>query len=121
VVLNNCDPAFALARAEEIRNTIAQRPVQTSPGPVPLTISLGMLLSHEWGTRTAEELLHEADRALYAAKRADRNCLKVASTDAASGWSELPVDSPPNRAEDNFERYSTGNSLVPVILVALRF
>jgi two-component system cell cycle response regulator len=44
VVLNNCDPAFALARAEEIRNTIAQRPVQTSTGPVPLTISLGMLL-----------------------------------------------------------------------------
>jgi diguanylate cyclase (GGDEF)-like protein len=39
VVLNNCDPTFALARAEEIRNTIAQRPVQTSTGPVPLTIT----------------------------------------------------------------------------------
>jgi two-component system cell cycle response regulator len=46
VVLNNCDPAFAPARAEEIRNTIAQRPVQASNGPVPLTISLGLLLSH---------------------------------------------------------------------------
>jgi diguanylate cyclase with GGDEF domain len=48
VVLNNCDPAFAFARAEEVRNTIAQRPVQTSTGPVAVTMSLGLLLSpHE--------------------------------------------------------------------------
>ncbi|HEY6265567.1 MAG TPA: GGDEF domain-containing protein [Candidatus Acidoferrum sp.] len=94
VVLNNCDPTFALARAEEIRNTTAQRPVQTSTGPVPLTISLGMLLSHEWGTRTVEELLHEADRALYEAKRAGRNCVKLANTNAAGGLTESHVDEP---------------------------
>jgi diguanylate cyclase (GGDEF)-like protein len=94
VVLNNCDPTFAPARAEEIRNTIAQRPVQTSVGPVPLTISLGLLLSHEWGRRTAEELLHEADKALYAAKRAGRNCVKVANSNSASGLTESTVDEP---------------------------
>jgi diguanylate cyclase (GGDEF)-like protein len=94
VVLNNCDPTFALARAEEIRNTIAQRPVQTSTGPVPLTISLGMLLSHEWGTRTVEELLHEADRALYEAKRAGRNCVKLVNANAAGGLTESHVDEP---------------------------
>jgi len=94
VVLNNCDPAFAFARAEEIRNTIAQRPVQTSTGPVPVTMSLGLLLSHEWGTRPAEELLHEVDAALYAAKRAGRNCVKVASTIAAAGFSDSRVDEP---------------------------
>jgi len=94
VVLNNCDPAFAFARAEEIRNTIAQRPVQTSAGPVPVTMSLGLLLSHEWGTRPAEELLHEVDAALYAAKRAGRNCVKVASTIAAVGFSDSRVDEP---------------------------
>jgi diguanylate cyclase (GGDEF)-like protein len=94
VVLNNCDPAFAFARAEEIRNTIAQRPVQTSTGPLPVTMSLGLLLSHEWGLRPVEELLHEADTALYAAKGAGRNCVKVAMPDVACGVADSRVHEP---------------------------
>lgn len=78
VVLNNCDPAFSLARAEEIRKTIAWNPVQTSGGPIPITMSLGLLLSQEWGSHPVEQLVHEADEALYAAKAAGRNCVKVA-------------------------------------------
>ena len=84
VVLNNCDPAFGFARAEEIRKTIAQRPVQTSAGPVSVTMSLGVLLSQEWGFRPVEQLLLETDTALYAAKAAGRNCVKVASPNGAS-------------------------------------
>src|SRR2546426_593176 len=94
IVLNNCDPAFAVARAEEIRNTIAQRPVQTSTGPVPVTISLGLLLSHQCGTRSVEELLREADTALYAAKAAGRNCVKLASPTAALGVSDSRLNEP---------------------------
>lgn len=78
VALNNCDPAFGLTRAEEIRKAIAVRPVQTSTGPVLVSMSLGVLLSHEWGARPVEELLQEADNALYAAKAAGRNCVKLA-------------------------------------------
>jgi len=78
VVLNNCNPAYGFARAEEIRKAIAQRPVQTSVGPVPITMSLGLLLSQDWGRRPVQELLQEADKALYAAKEAGRNCVKVA-------------------------------------------
>lgn len=94
LVLNNCDPAFALARAEEIRNTIAQRPVETSTGPVSVTMSLGLLLSHEWGSRSAEELLHEADKALYGAKEAGRNCVKLAKPKVGYGVSEHGVPEP---------------------------
>jgi two-component system, cell cycle response regulator len=88
VVLNNCDPAFAMARAEEIRNTIAQHPVETSSGPVTVTMSLGLLLSHEWGSRSVEELLHEADKALYSAKAAGRNCVQLAKAKVACGLAD---------------------------------
>jgi len=84
VVLNNCNPLFALARAEEIRKAISRKPIPSSSGPVPVTMSLGLLLSQEWGCRPVEELLHEADVALYAAKAAGRNCVKVASPNIES-------------------------------------
>jgi two-component system, cell cycle response regulator len=79
VTLNNCDPAYGLVRANAIRKTIEERPVETSAGPVSITMSLGLLLSQEWGFRPVVELLHEVDTALYAAKAAGRNCVKVAT------------------------------------------
>jgi diguanylate cyclase (GGDEF)-like protein len=91
VVLNNCDPAYGLTRAEDIRKIIALRPVQTSGGLVPITMSLGLLLSQEWGYRSAEELLQEADAALYAAKGAGRNCVKVATPKIQQGAGDIPV------------------------------
>ena len=84
VVLNNCNPAYAFARAEEIRKGIAQRSMPSSSGPVSITMSLGLLLSQEWGCRPVEDLLQEADAALYAAKAAGRNCVKVASPKVSS-------------------------------------
>ena len=84
VTLNNCDPAFGLARAEKIRQTIAERPVETSAGSVPISISFGLLLSQEWGYLSVVELLHEVDTALYAAKAAGRNCVRLAAPKAES-------------------------------------
>ncbi len=78
VVLNNCDPAFGRVRAEEIRKAISQKPFQTTSGSVPVTMSLGVLFSLEWGYRALEDLLQEVDAALYAAKAAGRDCVRVA-------------------------------------------
>jgi hypothetical protein len=47
-------------------------------------MSLGLLLSQEWGLRPAEVLLREVDAALYAAKEAGRNCIKVARPEEAT-------------------------------------
>jgi len=49
VVLSNCNPSYAPGRAEEIRESISNRPLQTGKGPLILTMSFGVLLSSEWG------------------------------------------------------------------------
>ena len=87
VVLNNCDPAFAPGRAEEIRKSISNLVIQTAKGPLTLTMSLGLLLSSEWGKKPIEELLHEVDIALYEAKAAGRDCLRISKPSTAV---ELP-------------------------------
>jgi two-component system cell cycle response regulator len=94
VVLNNCDPAFGFARAEQIRLAIGKIPIQTPVGPVPVTMSLGLLLSQEWGLRPAEVLLREVDAALYAAKKAGRNCVKVARPEEAIADHASPLRIP---------------------------
>jgi two-component system cell cycle response regulator len=94
VVLNNCNPPYALARAEEIRKAIARKPVLSASGPIPITVSLGLLMSLEWGRLPMEELLHEADAALYAAKAAGRNCVRVASPKISSADADSQAQVP---------------------------
>ena len=88
VALNSCNPAHAPARAEDIRRAISNRSVQTSKGPLDLSISLGVLMTAEWGPRSLEELLHAADIALYEAKEAGRNCVRVAKPGQAGNPGE---------------------------------
>jgi two-component system cell cycle response regulator len=78
VVLNNCDSAHAIARAEEVRIGIANHQVQTMRGPLTITMSLGVLASRDWDLRLAEEILVETDVALYKAKADGRNCVRLA-------------------------------------------
>jgi len=78
IVLINCEPPFAIMRAEQIRKTMAAHPIHTSGGSVKVTVSAGLLLSRDWGVRPLEYLLSEVDAALYAAKSAGRNCIKLA-------------------------------------------
>jgi diguanylate cyclase (GGDEF)-like protein len=83
VVLSNCEAQHAFARTEQIRKAISGKPMETAAGPLSVTMSLGLLLSKDWGPRPLEETLNLVDAALYAAKAAGRDCVKFA---------ELPVD-----------------------------
>lgn len=92
LVLNNCDPKSAGARAEEIRRVVNCRPFQTASGPLNVTISLGLLLSKDWVGRSPEDLLFEVDAALYAAKAAGRNCVRLANPHDSSADPAVSAD-----------------------------
>jgi diguanylate cyclase (GGDEF)-like protein len=78
VVLNNCSATRAMSRAEQIRNAICSAPIATAKGPLPITISLGVFASLGEEVVSADDVLCEADRALYEAKAAGRNCSRGA-------------------------------------------
>ncbi len=52
------------------------------------------MLSQEWGCLPVEELLLEADAALYAAKAAGRNCVRIASPKISSADSHAHAYEP---------------------------
>ena len=65
VLLPDTGPAAARRVADALRRQVA-----AADAPVPVTASLGVAT---WEGETPEALLHRADQALYAAKRAGRN------------------------------------------------
>jgi two-component system cell cycle response regulator len=99
IVLNSCNATFAFARAEEIRRAVANTAVQTTRGPVRVTMSFGLLSSADWGVRAVEELLHETDAALYASKAAGRNCSSIARPKMSGAAQELPLHAPSSRTQ----------------------
>ena len=98
LVLNNCKPQFAEARAEDIRKIVSSRPIQTLAGPLNITMSFGLLLSDGWGVRPVEELMHEVDAALYAAKAGGRNCVRVAKPPVEPEMPALAIREPVQRS-----------------------
>ncbi|WP_290702769.1 GGDEF domain-containing protein [Amphritea sp.] len=67
----DCDQQQAFARADSLREEIAQQPIQTNAGDKLITISCGV--SQFSPNINAETLFSQADRALYQAKHNGRN------------------------------------------------
>lgn len=85
LILTDVDPPVAVERSEQLRASI-ERLFASGDGPLtaePVTISAGIALAPRDGTRP-EELIGEADRRLYAAKRLGRNRV-IASDPEAEG------------------------------------
>jgi diguanylate cyclase (GGDEF)-like protein/putative nucleotidyltransferase with HDIG domain len=80
ILLPETDAEQALRIAERIRRTVAARgfDVATAPEPVRATLSLGVAAFPEDG-RDADELIHQADLAVYRAKLQGRNRVLGAS------------------------------------------
>ncbi|MGA7353122.1 MAG: GGDEF domain-containing protein [Acidobacteriaceae bacterium] len=78
VILGGCAAKEAMARADQLRRSIEASPVSTACGPIPLTISIGVLPAREWGYPPREDVLRQVDVALYAAKAEGRNRCSLA-------------------------------------------
>ena len=74
-----CDASTAMERAEQLRQVTAEMPVQTAKGLLSVTMSLGVLPIDPQDTWSFDQVLHDVDQALYAAKAAGRNCCVAAS------------------------------------------
>jgi diguanylate cyclase (GGDEF)-like protein len=70
------DRAGAAALAERARSAFAERPIEANGVPIRLTLSLGVAVGDVGDT--PDTLLHRADDALYEAKRAGRDRVRIA-------------------------------------------
>ncbi|HEX3985174.1 MAG TPA: GGDEF domain-containing protein [Acidobacteriaceae bacterium] len=78
LILAGCAATEGMARADQLRQSIEASPITTSCGPIPITISIGVLPAQEWAYPPVEDVLREVDVALYAAKGEGRNRCKPA-------------------------------------------
>jgi len=72
VIMNRCDVTQAEAMADKIRLKIAQSNLLYAGKSVHVTISVGVT-THQQGD-TLESLIGRADKALYCAKKSNKNC-----------------------------------------------
>jgi two-component system, cell cycle response regulator len=78
ILLPGCDRTKLETKAEQLRRTAERSPIETSAGPVPVTISIGGIASADCPQCEFKKLLRATDTALYRAKLAGRNRAELA-------------------------------------------
>jgi diguanylate cyclase (GGDEF)-like protein len=95
IVLPGSDGLGALTVGERIRESFSRRPIHTSAGPVPVTLSLGVAAEGGEGSGDSSTLLRAADGALKRAQKGGRN------RTALSDESGMAIDAvPPEKGEE---------------------
>lgn len=82
----------AMVAAERLRSQVESPPVPTSSGPVKVSVSVGVATLDPGRQIDRAALLAEADRALYSAKRAGRNCVVHADGQPAAAVPSEPPE-----------------------------
>lgn len=90
IILPNCSLPIATRRADEIRCRVCKDAVVTTFATVPVTVSMGVTASDAGQGLAIEDLLQQADEALYIAKKNGRNRVQASSalvraTDSLAG------------------------------------
>jgi diguanylate cyclase (GGDEF)-like protein len=79
IVCPGCDLDGCVQFAERLRRLLHDGPVTTQDGNINLTMSFGVSARRGKGTRNADQIIREADQALYRAKEMGRNRVEVRS------------------------------------------
>lgn len=82
LVIPGCDLPTTVRRANQIRKSIASRPIQTILGEMTVTVSMGVIGAES--SLNLELLLRNAEAALYRAKHNGRNRVEQAAESAAA-------------------------------------
>jgi len=80
-----CDPQGLIISAERLRGVIAESPINNTSGPIPVTISVGLVSVGAGNLKPVEHiaLVQAADSALYRAKAKGRNRVEIAELKVA--------------------------------------
>jgi diguanylate cyclase (GGDEF)-like protein len=76
LLLAQTDSAHAVEVAERLRARVAAQPVRHGPAEIPVTASFGVATYPET-VKVRDQLFPSADKALYIAKHAGRNCVRA--------------------------------------------
>ena len=80
VVLPGADAKQAAKIAEELRKRVSATPMRVQEVEVPVTVSIGVAATDQTKKFPAPDaLINAADKAVYAAKHAGRNCTRIAA------------------------------------------
>lgn len=73
LLLPDCNLEEAVKTSERIHTAVGATPIVTPDGDLTLTVSIGVTSTSEFDAPQPEDLIHDADRALYLAKEHGRN------------------------------------------------
>jgi diguanylate cyclase (GGDEF)-like protein len=83
VLAPDIDRDGVLTLAERAREALAEESIRVGDVSIDLTLSVGAALAED-GNRTPDTLVHAADQAMYDAKDAGRNCVRIRDAGGAT-------------------------------------